>query len=475
MNVVSPVYFSTIVIYLTGLVAVAIYLSRRVKSQEDFAVAGRSLPAFVLFGTLVATWMGTGSLFGHSEKAYQSGIVILLLLIADVVGISVLYTLAGRVRRMQELTIQDLLEKRFNAYSRLFCSIALIIAYVTIVSYQYRAAGTILNLSFPSITPEWGSAIAAIFIIGFTCTAGLLSVAYTDVVQGVTMIVGLAICLPLLIGKAGGVTAVITALPVGHLDLFRDMSLLKLVGLTLPAFLLILGDANMYQRFFAAKSEGNARKGVFFMIFGILFIELCIVGCALIGKVLIPGLENPGRILAALAIDQLPMVLGCIMMAVMTAIVVSTADSYLLAPSTSFVRDIYQRFLRPAANEKEILRVSRLMVVVLGLVAFALSKASGGFLSVALYAYTIYGAAITPSLMAALFWKRATAAGSVASILGATLTCLIWELAGLGPKLGLADMDAVVPAITVSCLLLVFVSLGTAKQEAEKLKPFGLA
>lgn len=475
------VFFWAIVIYLSFLVGYALFLSRKVKSQEDFAVAGRRLPTFVLFGTLVATWIGTGSIFGHSEKAYNAGIVVFILLLADGLGIPCLYFLSGKVRKLSQYTIQDILETRYNVAARVFGVIALVIAYVTIVSYQYRAAGAILNLAMPSISPDQGKVIAAIFIVGFTITAGLLSVAYTDVIQGVTLILGLLICLPIFWSKAGGIQGVLQSLPEGHLDFFGQLDWIKALGLVLPAFLLILGDANMYQRFFAAKSEGNARKGVFFMFFGVMVVEFAIMLSALAARVLLPEMEIPGRVLAYAARDFLPTVLGVVIFTSVTAIVISTADSYLLSPSTALTRDVYQRFLRKNASPKELLWASRAMVLLLGFVAFILSGMSGEFLKVAFYAYTIYGAGITPSLIAALLWKRATTSGALASIIGGTAVSLFWETAGwatkvpawLGMESGM-EIDTVLPAILVSALLLVGVSFATKPQSQEKLEPFGL-
>ncbi|MCI5072566.1 sodium:solute symporter family protein [bacterium] len=466
---VSSVYFYGVISYLMVLVGVAVYLSKRVHSQADFAVAGRSLPSFVVFGTLVATWMGSGSLFGHSEKAYSAGLVITLMLLADVLGFGLLYMLAGKVRRMQQLTLQDLLETRYNKWVRLFGSIALIIAYTTIVSYQFRAAGSVLNLIKPSISVGNATIMAAGFIILFTVTAGLLSVAYTDVIQGVTMIVGVFIALPILISKAGGMGEIVNQLPSSYFNPFHDFSFTAFLGLFLPAFLLLLGDANMYQRFFAARSEGSAKKAVSFVIVGILAVELAIIFMAMIGQVLEPDLANPGKVIAVLAIKHVPMILGVVMITVIAAVVVSTGDSYLLSPATSFARDIYQSFLRPKASEKEMLLVSRASVIVLGLIALGLTQLSDQFLAVALYAYTIYGASITPALMAALFWKRATTAGALGSIIGGTATTLLWELVDHS-----FQVDAVIPAITVSLTLLIVLSLATPKQGVEKLKPFGL-
>ena len=145
--------------------------------------------------------------------------------------------------------------------------------------------------------------------------------------------------------------------------------------------------------------------------------------------------------------------------------------------STVLVRDIYQRFLNPKASEKSIVWLSRLVVVLLGIVAYWLSRQSREFLSVALYAYTIYGASITPSLLAAFLWKRTTAAGAVCSILAGTIITIVWKALKLDatvPKsMGLStEIDAVIPAILVSLAVLILVSLAGKPPDPAKVAPF---
>ena len=215
------------------------------------------------------------------------------------------------------------------------------------------------------------------------------------------------------------------------------------------------------------------------MLLGVGFMESMIILTAWVASGLEPNLAIHGRVIAYAARDYLPVFFGAIVMTTIIAIILSTAISYLLVPATAIMRDVYQRFINPVASERSIVLLSRALVVVLGVTAFGLSKLSNEFLRVALYAYTIYGAGITPSLIAAFFWKRATARGAVASILAGTAMTLAWEVSGLGTKLphqiGLsADIaiDAVIPAILVSVLTLIIVSLSTTPPRAEQLTPF---
>ena len=465
------IYSGFLLVYLVALVAIALWSSRRVETQEDFSVAGRSLGPFVLFGTLLATWIGTGSIFGNAEKTFRVGVAAVIIPMASLAGICVLYFLAARARGLRGITVQDLLERRYNAGARVLGTACLVIAYTTIVSYQYRAAGAVLNLAVPEISVPTSVLIVSAFIILYTSIAGMISIAHIGVIQGVTMILGVAISLPVFLYKAGGISGMSEVLDPSHFQLFGPISFVEGVGILLPAFLLILGDANMYQRFFSARSEGAAQKAVLWMLGGVAFMETAIILCAWVASSLEPDLEIHGRVIAYAARDHLPALLGAFMLTTIMAIILSTAGSYLLAPATCLVRDIYQRFLNPRASERSLVVLLRLVVIGLGLTAYYLSTLSDEFLEVALLAYTIYGAGITPALIAAFFWRRATAAGAMSSILSGTAVTLLWYK--FQSQLGVwGEVDAVVPAIVVSLGALVTVSLLTRPEPPEKVDPF---
>lgn len=452
--------------YLLALVFIGFIGVRKVSTQEDFSVAGRSLSTFVLFGTMLATWIGTGSIFGNAEKTYEVGIAAVIIPIGSLFGIAILSLLAARVRGLEQITIQDLLEKRYNAAARVFGVIALITAYLTIVSYQYRAAGAVLNLVFPEISYNTAVILSALFIILYTAVAGMVSIARIGLIQGITIITGILVTMPVFYFRAGGFTGMSKALDSSHFDLFGPIGFIEALGLTLPAILLVLGDANMYQRFFSARNAGTARRAILWTLAGVAVMEMAIIFTAWIASSLEPALEIPGRVIAYAARDFLPPILGALLLTSIMAIVLSTAGSYLLSPSTALVRDIYQRFLNPGASERSMVILLRVSVVGAGFVSYWLATLSENFLSVALLAYTIYGAAITPALIAAFFWRRATGKGAVASIVSGTLVTLLWKW--LGP----ASVDAVLPAISVSVAALILVSLLDNPPAKEKVDPF---
>jgi solute:Na+ symporter, SSS family len=165
-----------------------------------------------------------------------------------------------------------------------------------------------------------------------------------------------------------------------------------------------------------------------------------------------------------------------LLVATMMAIIVSTADSFLLVPATNLTRDVYQRHIAPAAPERRIVLISRAMVLLLGVVAYMLVDQFPTILAAAYTAYLIYGAAITPGLLAAFLWKRATAPAAVASIAAGGGATLLWTFylsrqpyfGGWHPML----QEVTYPAVTLSVLALVGVSLLTPPPSAQQLEPF---
>lgn len=462
-------YFWAILIYLTILIGVGLWRSRQVKTREDFVVAGRKLSAKVLVGTLLATWIGTGSIMGSAGLAYDRGFPSLWFDAGVWVALIVLYFVAGRARRFAQFTVPDILEVRYNKYARILGTLVTIIAYTAIVSYQFRAGGKVLNI-VTGIPVDTGIIITAVFVIGYTVLAGLISVAYTDVVNGIIMVIGLALALPFLTDSAGGWGAIVERLPETHFQILGLLTFKEAIALALPTMLLLLGESGMYQRFFSAKSERAARRAVVGWIIGTIVVETLIVVIAVVGRAIFPDIDGETVILQSVK-DALPTAIGCLAVAAIAAVIVSTADSFLLVPSTNLMRDVYQRFINPEVTEKRFLLYSRLVVVVLGLIAFVQVQFFEKILEMAIYAYTMYGVGITPAVMGAFFWKRATPAGGVSAMASGMVVTLVWEIFELAAPTA-TGWETVYPALAASLGCLIFVSLLTKPPDEAKWKPF---
>ena len=476
-------YLWSLLIYLLILVAVGFYKSRAVKNQDDFMVAGRNLGVPVLVGTLLATWMGSGSLTGGAGLGFREGISAVWFSAGVWMAASIVFFFADRVRRFGQYTVPDILEARYNGTARILGSIVTIIAYTAIVSYQFKAGGIVLHY-VTGIAPEAGVMITAAFVILFTALAGLMSVALIDTINGAVMVFGLFIAFPILLFKAGGVSGVQAAIPANLLTPMGNMTFLKAFSYSLPTMLLFLGESNMFQRFFSAKSESAAKRAVSYWIVGTIAMELLIYLLAIVGRALYPDLMATGgkseMIIIHLARYAVPPVIGCLILAAAVSMIVSTADSFLLTPANNIVHDIYQKYINPNASQKKIVFLSRVVTVFLGLFAFLQLQYFKTILEMALYAYTMYGVGVTPAVLATFFWKRATAAGGVTSILAGMSVTLLWEFGDMGAKLGSMVgegirpliTETVYPALLASMGCLIVVSLLSKKPDASKWQPF---
>jgi SSS family solute:Na+ symporter len=457
-------YFWVILAYLIILTLVGAWRTRAVKTQTDFMVAGRRLSARVLVGTLLATWIGSGSILAGAGLAYDRGLSALWFSLGVWIALVIVYFVAHRARALAQFTVPDLLEMRYNKWARLLGTVVTIISYTAIVSYQFRAGGMVLEM-VTGIEISTGIIITALFVIGYTVLAGMISVAYTDVVNGIVMIIGLVIALPFVLSKAGGIDQVVNSLPAEHLSLMGDMSLLEAVGYSLPAMLLLLGESGMYQRFFSARDGQTARRAVIGWVITTIMIETLIVVLAVIGSAEFTNIESE-KVILYLVKEGLPLVIGSLSLAAIVAVIVSTADSFLLVPATNVMRDMVQRFIRPDLEGAKAVMLTRVVVVLLGLIAYVQVQFFERVLDMALYAYTMYGVGVTPAVMAAFFWKRATAWGGVSAIISGMVVTLVWEIA---PPF---DIPTVYPALIISVAALVIVSLAGSRPTEPSWRPF---
>lgn len=457
--VVGAIVLTLLVVSLTRL--------SKVKTKADYLVAGRTLPAFVLVFTLLSSWIGSGSLLGAAENAYNHGFVALWQAAGGWAGLLLIYFIAPRARRSAQFTIPDLLEARYNQTARVLGVIAVLFAYTAITSYQLIGGGDILSLIFPTvITPVLGEYIIAAFVIVFTAIAGMSSVAYMDVFIGLLATITMLIALPVLMHSVGGWSGFHAALPASHFTALGDDTFMQALELFVPTCLLMLGNQAMYQKFFSAKSEKDARVAVVGWISGTVILETVIVVLAMQGHVLAMRSHAspfPREILAFTALHSLPGLLGALLMGAIFAKIVSTANNFLFSPATNLVNDIFVRYISPDASNKRILIVSRLMVVLLGVWALYQALHTGSVLKKTLYAYTIYSAALTPVILAAFYSKRATAAGAVTAIFAGTFITVFWDSSFIHNHVPavLAQRDAIFPALIVAVLCLVVVSAFT--------------
>ncbi len=487
-------YIYVILAYFLVLFVLNIYRSKKVKTHEDFMVAGRSLNVRVMVFTLICTWIGSGTFIAGAEYAAKAGFSSLWMPAGAWVGIVIIYFLAGKIRTFGQYTVGDILEVRYGKFARLFGAIALIISFTAIVSYQFRAGGYILNvITDGKMSVATGQWLAAVFVITFTALGGMIAVAYTDLPNGIIILLATIASVPFVVHAAGGWQGAVSSLPAQHFQVvnqtFGAHPYLKAGGYFLATMLLLLGVQSMYQKFYSAKTPKDARQAVILWVFGTIIVETVVVVIAVFAAAKFwPDIQrwlngdptgiDPASIVILAAKKMVPPIIGLMLMAAASVVVLSTGMNYLLSPTTNIIRDIYQRFIKKEAGSKEMVALQKVMVVALGVIAYLLAVKMESVLEMSYFAYTIYGVAITPALIAALAWKRATRTAGLVSIISGTVVAVgLKALTYILPKHLVPEGDPfgiplIYPAFIISLVCLIGISLIDKPPSKEELKPF---
>lgn len=494
-------YLWVILGYLLVLTGFNLYRSRQIKTQDDFMVAGRKLSLTTMVFTLVCTWIGSGTFIAGAEYAYYAGWSAIWQPAGAFLGIAIIYFIAAKIRTFGQYTVGDILEVRYGKFARLFGAIALIIAFTTIVSYQFRAGGYILNVVTDGrISLEVGQTIAAAFVILFVAIGGMVAVAHTDLPNGIIIVLACCLAVPFVVLAAGGWSHAAQVLPPGNFEVFSPdfgkYPALKGLSYFLSTLLLLMGVQSMYQKFYAARSPREARRAVAIWIVGTIVVETVVIAIAVYAAAY--NVEHqthwdPRSLVLNAARHMVPAPVGILLLGAACAVVLSTGMNYLLSSSSNVIRDIYQRMVRPDADPTKMVALQKVFVVALGLCAFSMIfiptalKLQISVLQYAYFAYTLYGVAVTPALFAALTWKRATRQGGLASIVSGAIATVFFEL--ILPRIAPSVMQAaqgktgaqvfggdpwgipsIYPAALISIGALVVVSLLTKPPDPAQLK-----
>ncbi|MCZ6819292.1 MAG: sodium:solute symporter family protein [Calditrichaeota bacterium] len=494
------IYIVVVSGYLLFLIGICIYKSRTVKTQDDFMVAGRGVPVYMLVATLVCTWIGSGSLFGTAGLAFRSGFSELWFSMGAWIGILVIYFVAARVRKISEYTLTDLLEKRYGRAARMLGTITIIIAYMIIAGYQFKGGGRFISIMTEGgISTEAGMLITCAIIISITVLAGMVSIVSIDIFNGTIMIVAMFLALPLAISAHGGWSAVVTTIEAknpAYLSMFEGHDALWVLGIILPTFLLLLSESSVYQKFSSAKNARAAKQAVVGMFTGVVVIEFLMCAIAVVGYAIYS--DDPRfffsdgsinrtmaeEIILRIGYEQMPPWLGSILFAGGVAIIISTGNTFLMVASTNVARDFFQTFIYKDVTSQQIVKIQRVCIVVLGALAYLMMSQFQTILEMAFISYTMIGASLAPVLLAAFFWKRVTRQGGVASIaagmgtvLSIAITNKLMEASGstvtfLGIPFPMDTDYIAIPSLAVSLTTLIVVSLLTPPSPEEVWKPF---
>ena len=324
----SPLIISCVVLYLVGVLCVGLYLTKKkVKNSDDFAVANRSLPTIVLIGTLLATWCGAGGITGSANLIWRNGPLFgILIFMGAPIGMLLLYLVSGRVREATTYTIPELFEIRYGTAARVIATVCIVLGYVGILSSQFTAAGSLINLTtgVDLNTAVIVSGLILIMLI-LAVTGGMVSVAYTDAIGAFLFVGGFLVAIPILSGQVdGGFFGVFANLPEGRNSFIGSLNFVQALGYIFPIFFLVLGDQNMIQRMGAAKDVKTAKQSGLGLVISEIVVCALIITLTTTGIYLLPNIDRPDTVIFQLAINFLPPLFGGILMAACMSFIITT-------------------------------------------------------------------------------------------------------------------------------------------------------
>jgi len=431
-----------VILYLALSIAVGIVAALRVHNTRDFVLAGRTLPLYVVTAMVCATWFGSETVLGISSTFLKEG---LRGIVADPFGSSLCLILVGlffaaKLYRMNFLTIGDYYRTRYDSTAELLTSLAIVVSYLGWLSAQIVVIGLVFSaVTGGAVSMGVGIVIGAAVVLVYTLWGGMYSVAWTNFVQMVIIVVGLLYIFVLVADRAGGVgTVVAHAHDAGKLEFWpkpemRDV--LAFIGAGVTLMLGSIPQQDVFQRVTSARSErvavaGSVLGGVFYFVLAFIPIFLA-YSASLIDPKMVADLidKDHQRILPALIIGHTPLAAQILFFGALLSAVMSTASATLLAPSVTFTENVLKRFLRRELDDREFLRTMRIVVAAFaaGVTAFALNSGSTIYeMVVGAYKVTLV-AAFVP-LAAGLYWRRATTQGALAAIVAGLVTWIALEI-----------------------------------------------
>jgi len=433
------VLLTLVIVYLLVTIAIGLVAAKRVKNSADFAIAGRRLPLVMIVTTTFATWFGSETVLGIPAKFVNGG---LHTVVEDPFGAGFCLILVGlffaaRLYRMTLLTISDYFRERYGRSVEVVCSLIIMVSYLGWVSAQVTALGLVFHvLSGQAISIPMGMVIGVVSILAYTLFGGMWSVAITDFIQMIILVGGLAILAVFASHMAGGADKVV------NLALSRDMfrflpepNFKDIVFFIAAAITMMLGSIpqqDVFQRVMSADSTKSATRGpviggIFYILFA--FVPMFLVTSALVimpeqAEALLQ--DDPQKVLPTLVLEKMPFIMQVLFFGALLSAIKSCASATLLAPSVTFVENIWRQF-RPHLGDQQELKTMRITVLVFSalVLVYAIKMQGTSIYEMVSGAYqvTLVGAFVP--LVFGLYWKKASTQGAIFAIV---LGLLTWGL-----------------------------------------------
>lgn len=432
---------TVLIVYLCILVALALWSRRETHTLSGYYLAGKKLPFWVVAFSTNATGESGWLLLGLSGMGYAVGVQAYWVVVGEILGIAASWwIIARRLKRMGDetdaITVPDILTAKFVDKWNLIRGVAVAIILVMVTAYvtaQMVASGKALQ-SFLGMDYQTAVIVGSIFIIGYTFVGGYKAVSYTDVVQGVLMLLGLIAVPAAAIYASGGLAEVQSNLTLQDPALIDMMAVAdggRPILIAIVSFLAIglpfLGVPQLLIRFMSARDDGEIKKARIVSMSVMVFFTAGAVTAGVAGRALFPGLEDPETIFPVLSGNLFPEIISGMLLVVVLSAIMSTVDSLLLLASSAVVRDAYQKIIGTARSEASLANYGKLITVVIGVIAvLAAIQEPKLIFDFVLASWSGLGSAFGPAVIGILYYKRVTWAGVLAGMSGGFLASVIW-------------------------------------------------
>ena len=374
---------TVLVVYLGVLVTLAVWSRRETHTLSGYYLAGKKLPFWVVAFSTNATGESGWLLLGLSGMGYAVGAQAYWVVVGEICGIAASWWIVARRLKIMgddtdAITVPDILTAKFEDKWNLIRGVAVAIILIMVTTYvtaQMVASGKALQ-SFLGMDYQTAVIVGSVFIIGYTFIGGYKAVSYTDVVQGVLMLLGLIAVPAAAIYASGGWSEVHSNLSL------QDPALVDMMAVTnggrpiliaIVSFLAIglpfLGVPQLLVRFMSARDEDEIKKARIVSMSVMLFFTAGAVTAGVAGRALFPGLEDPETIFPVLSNNLFPEFIAGMLLVVVLSAIMSTVDSLLLLSSSAVVRDAYQKIIGTTKSEGTLAMYGKLVTVLIGVIA----------------------------------------------------------------------------------------------------------
>jgi len=430
---------TVLIVYLGILAALAIWSRRETHTLSGFYLAGKKLPFWVVAFSTNATGESGWLLLGLSGMGYLVGAQAYWVVVGEIAGIGASWWLMSRrLKRLGDatdsITVPDVLAAKFYDRMHLLRGAAVLIIVIMVTTYvtaQMVATGKAFS-EFLGMNYETGVIVGSVIIIAYTFVGGYKAVSYTDVVQGVLMLLGLIAVPAAAIVAAGGWSGVTESLAQQDpalLDMFAIadgpvwIGIASFVAVGLP----FLGVPQLLIRYMSARDDGEIRKARIVSLIVLFVFTFGAVTAGVAGRALYPGLEDPERIFPVISSNLFPPVVAGMLLVVVLSAIMSTVDSLLLLASSSVVRDTYQKIMGSTKSDASLSNYGKIVTIVIGVIAVLLGVQEPRVIyHFVLASWSGLGAAFGPAMLGILYYKRITWEGVLCGMLGGFLASVVW-------------------------------------------------